>query len=64
MSLNAMVDNGILDYEEKTGKGGHRRVYRHRYSETELREYLALCFVEKLLKEFPEETRKVIEVSH
>ncbi|MBU1180547.1 hypothetical protein KJ885_06395 [Patescibacteria group bacterium] len=59
-SLNAMVDNGILDYEERTGKGGHHRVYRHKYSETDLREYLIKHFIEKLLKEFPEETRRAL----
>jgi len=26
--LNAMVDEGFLDYEEVTGKGGYHRVYR------------------------------------
>ena len=62
-SLNAMVDNGLLDYEEKTGKGGHHRVYRHRYSETELREHLASVFIRKLLEEFPEKTRRVVETS-
>ena len=25
--LNDMVDEGILDYEEKSGKGGYHRVY-------------------------------------
>ena len=25
--LNRMVDEGILSYREKTGKGGHHRVY-------------------------------------
>ena len=62
-SLNAMVDNGILDYVERTGKGGHHRIYRHRYSEAGLKEYLAACFIGKLLEEFPEETRKVIETA-
>ena len=62
-SLNAMVDNGILNYVERTGKGGHHRIYRHRYSEAELREFLASSFIKKLLKDFPEETRKVIETS-
>ena len=62
-SLNDMADNGILDYEEATGKGGRHRIYRHRYSETELREHLAAVFIGKLLKEFPEETRRVVETS-
>jgi hypothetical protein len=55
-----MVDNGILDYEEKTGKEGHHRVYRHKYNETEFREHLASVFIRKPLKEFPEETRRAL----
>jgi len=55
-----MVDVGILGYEEKTGRGGYHRIYRHRYSETELREYLASVFIGKLLEEFPEETRRAL----
>jgi len=58
-SLNDLVDNGILDYEERTGKGGHHRIYSHRYSETEFREHLAAVFIEKLLEEFPMETRRM-----
>ena len=59
-SLNAMVDNGILDYDEKTGKGGHHRVYRRKYNESELREHLALRVIGKLLEEFPEETLRAL----
>jgi len=62
-SLNEMVDNGMLDYVERTGKGGHHRIYRHRYSEEKLREFLASNFIGKLLKEFPKETRKAIETT-
>jgi len=41
-------------------RGGHHRVYRHRYSEAEFREHPASRFTGKLLKEFPEETRRAI----
>ena len=58
--LNAMVDSGILRYEEETGKGGHHRIYYHNYDEPQLREHLASHVISKLLKEFPEETRKAI----
>ena len=61
--LNDMVDNGILRYEERTGKGGHHRVYSHNYDEPQLREHLAAHVMNKLLKEFPEETRKAIETT-
>ena len=58
--LNDMVDNGILRYEERTGKGGHHRIYYHNYNESQLREYLASKIITKLLREFPEETRKAV----
>ena len=60
-SLNAMVDNGVLDYVERTGKGGHHRIYSHKYNETQLKEYLVSQVIGKLLEEFPEETRKAVK---
>jgi len=36
--LNAMVDDGALNYIETTGKGGHRRIYSMRYDEAAARE--------------------------
>jgi len=48
-----MVDKGILDYVERTGKGGHHRVYSHKYTEAQLKEYLASNIIKKLLKEYP-----------
>ena len=60
-SLNAMADKGILSYVEHTGKGGHHRVYSHRFTEAQLKEYLASSIIVKLLKEFPVETRKAVK---
>ena len=60
-SLNDMVDHGILDHVERTGKGGHHRVYSHKYTETQLKEYLASSIIMKLFKEFPVETRKAVK---
>ncbi len=34
--LNALVDQGYLEYTEETGKGGHRRIYRSEMSLTAL----------------------------
>jgi len=61
--LNAMVDDGALDYTEKTGKGGHRRIYSMNYDEAGFKEYVARKVMGKLLSYFPEETRKAIEGS-
>jgi predicted transcriptional regulator len=60
-SLSAMVDEGILGYTEKTGKGGHHRVYRLDLTESELKQHLAKVFIDKLLAEYPMETRNVLK---
>ena len=58
--LNAMVDNELLTYTETTGKGGHHRIYYTKYGETEFKQQIAGLVISKLLKEYPEETRKAI----
>ena len=39
--LNASVENGLLDYEETTGKGGYRRLYVPKLSKDETSKYLS-----------------------
>jgi len=58
-----MVDEGILNYTEKTDKGGHHRVYRLDLIEPELKQHLAKGFIDKLLAEYPTETRKTIKMA-
>ena len=38
--LNRLVDEGLLLYEEKTGKGGHHRVYFLEKNEQELKDWI------------------------
>ena len=59
-SLNMLVDNGILQFTERTGKGGHRRVYRLDMTWSELKKHLARIVVNKLMKDYPEETKRTI----
>jgi len=61
--LNVVVDEGVLNYAETTGKGGHRRIYSMKYDEAGFKEYVARKGMGKLLSYFPEETRKAIEGS-
>jgi len=61
--LNAMVDEGVLNYTETTGKGGYRRIYSMRYDEAGFKEHVARQVIGNLLRDFPEETRKAIEKS-
>ena len=59
--LNAMVDEGLLQYKETTGKGGYHRIYQIAFTESEFKEHLAGLFIKKLLKESPQETRKTLQ---
>ena len=58
--LNSMVDEGVLNYTETTGKGGHRRIYSAKYNEAEFKQYVAKVVLKNLLRDFPDETRKVL----
>ena len=59
--LNAMVDAGVLNYRETTGKGGYRRIYSPKFDERGFRKYIAKTVIESLLNDFPEETRQAIK---
>jgi len=58
--LNNMVDEGLLDYEVATGKGGHHRVYNIRFTEQELKIHIVTRIISKLLKEYPRATRTAL----
>ncbi len=55
--LNAMVDEGVLDFVEETGKGGYHRVYRAKLDEAGFKRALAESVFSSLLRDFPEETK-------
>ena len=59
--LNAMVDEGVLDYVEETAKGGYRRVYSAKFDEAGFKRSLAESFILSLMKDFPLETSGVIK---
>ncbi len=59
--LNAMVEEGVLDYVEETAKGGYRRVYSAKLDEVGFKRELAESFVSSLMKDFPEETIGVLK---
>ncbi len=59
--LNAMVDEGVLDYEERTGKDGYHRVYRPKLDESSFKRYVAQVMISSLMKDYPEETKEVIK---
>jgi predicted transcriptional regulator len=59
--LNSMVDEGVLTYQETTGKGGHRRIYFAKLDEEDFKKYVAETVLENLMRDWPEETKEVIE---
>jgi predicted transcriptional regulator len=59
-SLNALVDDEVLEYHEITGKGGHRRIYKPNFDEDGFKQFIAETTLKRLLEEFPEETRKTL----
>ena len=59
--LNSMVDEGVLNFIETTGKGGHRRIYSAKYNEAEFKQFVAKTVLNNLLRDFPDETRKVLQ---
>ena len=59
--LNAMVDESLLTYTETTGKGGHHSVYQMAFNEQEFKQPVSTFIILSLLKEYPQETRKVLQ---
>jgi hypothetical protein len=59
--LNAMCDEGVLDFEEETCKGGMRRRYRKGMDEAAFKTYVASTVLMSLMKDFPEQTLEAIK---
>ncbi len=58
--LNRMVDQRVLDYRTRTGKGGHHRVYYPLLDEKAYKKHLLKTIVESLMRDFPDETREAL----
>ena len=61
--LQDMAEKGVLTEEKRTGRGGYHGVYYHKYTESEFKQHIAEYVIRKLLKEFPGETQKVIQIT-
>ena len=51
--LNALVENGILSFEEETGKGGYHRIYSPKMNREQFKAYIVKRTVDKLTEIFP-----------
>jgi len=59
--LNDMCDEGVLDFDEETCKGGMRRKYFKGLDEAGFKRYIALTVLESLMKDFPVQTKEAIK---
>ena len=59
--LNGMVDEGVLNYEEKSGKGGYHRLYLPKLDESGFKKAMAQSVISSLMRDFPEETNEVLK---
>ena len=50
--LNEMVEEGVLEYEERTGKGGHHRVYYPKMNREQFAHYVVETITRKLAEIF------------
>ena len=58
--MNRLVDQGVLGYREGTGKGGHHKIYYPLMDEKGYMKYLIKTMVESLMRDFPEETKVIL----
>ena len=51
--LNEMVEEGVLEYEERTGKGGYHRVYYPKMNREQFTQHVVKTITKKLTEVFP-----------
>jgi hypothetical protein len=56
-----MASMGVLSRTETTGKGGHRGVYSSKMDESGFKKFIVKGAIESFTRNFPEETRQVLE---
>jgi len=51
--LNDMVEEGVLEYEDVSGKGGYHRVYYPKMNREQFAKYVVKTITEKMAEIFP-----------
>ena len=59
--MNRLVDQGVLGFRDGTGKGGHHKIYYPLMGEKGYRKYILKTIIKSMMRDFPEETREVLE---
>ena len=52
--MNELVEEGVLEYEEESGKGGYHKVYYPKMSREQFARYVVETITDKLNEVFPE----------
>ena len=60
-AMNRFVDQGVLGFRDGTGKGGHHKIYYPLMDEKGYVKYVLKTIIESMMRDFPEETREVLE---
>lgn len=58
--LNRMVDQGVLNFRDATGKGGHHRIYYPKLDERGYKMYIVETLYESVARDFPDVTKEVL----
>lgn len=58
--LNDMVEEGVLSYEERTGKGGYHRVYYPKMDREQFAQYVVNSITKKLKEVFPKAMKATV----
>ena len=58
--LNDMKELGVLNGDDRTGKGGHHWVYKAAMDEARFKRFIASTLLESLMRNFPEETKTAL----
>lgn len=60
--LNKMVAMGLLTWSDRTGKGGHHRIYRLAMAPYELEVYVVTNILQRVKDTWPEAYSEVVQV--
>jgi len=58
--MTRMVDQGVLGYRTKSGKGGYHRMYYPLLDESAYKKHLLKTLVDSRLRDFPDVTREAL----
>ena len=59
--MNRFVDQGVLGFRDGTGKGGHHKIYYPLMDEKGYTKYVLKTIIESMMRDFPEETKEVMQ---